>query len=299
MNLLITGAWASAKENITALEKLGHSVCFMQYETDALPCGYAWVEGIICNGLFLSHSIEKFINLKYVQLTSAGYDRIPLEYVKEHQIEIHNARGVYSIPMAEFALCGVLQIYKQSHFFYENQKEHKWEKHRELLELSEKQVCIIGCGSVGTECAKRFSAFGCSVIGIDLYPRKDTYYKHMYGIEKLDVIFSNSDIVILTLPLTESTRHLINKEKINAMKRDAVLVNIGRGRLLDTEILKQKLPELRGAVLDVFENEPLDESDELWAMDNVIITPHNSFVGDGNRKRLRQIIFENLQKFER
>ena len=299
MNLLITGAWAGAKENIAILKKLGHSVCFMQYETDDIPCGYAWVEGIICNRLFLNHSIEKFINLKYVQLTSAGYDRVPLEYVQEHQIEIHNAKGVYSIPMAEFALCGVLQIYKQSHFFYENQRKHKWEKHRELLELLEKQVCIIGCGSVGTECAKRFSAFGCNVIGIDLYPRKDVYYRHMYGIEKLNIIFSNSDIIILTLPLTESTRHLINKERIDSMKQGAILVNIGRGGLLDTEILKHKLPELGGAVLDVFENEPLDENDELWELDNVIITPHNSFVGDGNRERLRQIIFENLQKFKR
>ena len=298
MNLLITGAWTEAGEHIETFQKLGYKVYFMQYEADELPCEYEWVEGVICNGLFLSHPIEKFVNLKYIQLTSVGYDRIPIEYIQKHQIEIHNAKGVYSIPMAEFALCGVLQIYKQSHFFYDNQKVHKWEKHRELLEISGKQVCIIGCGSVGTECAKRFSAFGCSVIGIELYPRRDIYYQHIYGLEKIDDILLSSDIVVLTLPLTESTRHLINKERIRAMKSDVVLVNIGRGGLLDIEALKQKLPEMRGAVLDVFENEPLTVDDDLWEMDNVILTPHNSFIGDGNRERLRQVICKNLQKFK-
>lgn len=122
-------------------------------------------------------SIEKFKNLRYIQLTSAGYDRVPLDYVKEHQIEIHNARGVYSIPMAEFAISGVLQLYKQARFFDNNQKNHQWIKHRGLLELNEKTVCIVGCGSVGTECAKHFAAFGCQVVGIDLYQEKNSIIK--------------------------------------------------------------------------------------------------------------------------
>ena len=139
MNLLITGAWNDAKDHFDELEKLGHHIEFLQFEKEALPCPYEWVEGVICNGLFLFHAIEKFANLKYIQLTSAGFDRVPMEYVEEHQIEIHNARGVYSIPMAEFALFGVLELYKQGRFFMENQKQHRWEKHRELLELNEKR----------------------------------------------------------------------------------------------------------------------------------------------------------------
>ena len=113
MNLLITGAWTGAKDYIEQIENEGHAVVFLQYEKDDLPCAYEWVEGVICNGLFLTHSIEKFVNLKYIQLTSAGFDRVPMEYVAEHNIEIHNARGVYSIPMAEFAVAGVLQLYKK------------------------------------------------------------------------------------------------------------------------------------------------------------------------------------------
>ena len=119
MRLLITGAWGDGKNSIAMLEEKGHSVVFMQYEKDALPCPYEWVEGVVCNGLFLSHPIEKFTNLRYIQLTSAGFDRVDMDFVKARGIEIRSARGVYSIPMAEFALCGVLQLYKQAAFFRE------------------------------------------------------------------------------------------------------------------------------------------------------------------------------------
>lgn len=126
MNLLVTGAFDCTEKELNMLRELGHNVVFMQQEKAPLPCDAAWVEGIIGNGIFLSHPIEQFTSLKYIQLTSAGFDRVPMDYVKEHGIEIHNARGVYSIPMAEFALCGVLQLYKQSEYFLKNQKVHKW-----------------------------------------------------------------------------------------------------------------------------------------------------------------------------
>ena len=259
-----------------------------------MPCPYEWVEGVICNGLFLFHAIEKFANLKYIQLTSAGFDRVPMEYVEEHQIEIHNARGVYSIPMAEFALFGVLELYKQGRFFMENQKQHRWEKHRELLELNEKRVCIVGCGSVGTECAKRFRAFGCTINGIDLVPRNDKNYEEMFGLDRLEEILTESDIVVLTLPLTDQTRHLIDEVKLKKMKRGAILVNIARGTIVDTDALIGALPNLGGAVLDVFEEEPLRWGSSLWDMPKVFITPHNSFIGDGNRERLSKLILTNI-----
>ena len=295
MNLLITGAWGDAKKYVERLEREGHCVKFLQFEKDELPCEYEWVEGVICNGLFLSHPIGRFVNLKYIQLTSAGFDRVPMEYVKENHIEIHNARGVYSIPMAEFAIFGVMQLYKQSKFFLKNQKEHTWEKNRELLELFGKKVCILGCGSVGTECAKRFRALGCEVTGIDLFVRTDENYSTILGLNKLNIVLPESDIVVLTLPLTEETKHLMNDEKFSAMKDGAVLVNIARGGIVDTNALIRALSRLGGAVLDVFEEEPLGTDSPLWDMENVIVTPHNSFVGEGNGERLSDVIVENLK----
>lgn len=295
MNLLITGAWQQAKEYIETIEKMGHQVEFLQFEKDELPCDYEWVEGIIGNGIFLTHLIEKFKNLKYIQLTSAGFDRVPMEYVREHNIKINNARGVYSIPMAEFAVSGVLQLYKQTRFFVENQKAHQWIKHRGLLELNDKTVCVVGCGNVGTECAKRFDTFGCHVIGIDLYPREDNYYQKMLCLDELDAVLPETDILVLTLPLTKGTHHLINDEKFAKLKNGAVIVNIARGAVIDTEALIRHIEKLCGAVLDVFEEEPLDENSPLWDMENVIITPHNSFVGENNQKRLSDLIIRNLE----
>ena len=296
MKLLITGAWNDGKNYIDEIKAMGHEVVFMQYEKDALPCEYEWVEGVICNGLFLSHPIEKFPNLRYIQLTSAGFDRVDMDYVKAHGIEIHNARGVYSIPMAEFAICGVLQLYKQLAFFRENQRQHLWEKHRGLLELSGKTVLIVGCGSVGNECAKRFAAFDCRVIGVDLYPREDSLYEEILSLEQLEKALKSADIVVLTVPLTEQTRHLINESRFRLLKPTAVIVNIARGAVIDTEALLKYIDNLGGAVLDVFEEEPLDKASPLWEKENVILTPHNSFVGKRNAERLRCIVIESLCK---
>lgn len=294
MNLLVTGAWSDGKNHIAELEAMGHIVTFMQYEKDALPCDYEWVEGVICNGLFLTHPIEKFINLKFIQLTSAGFDRVDMNYVKAHNIEIHNARGVYSIPMAEFAVCGVLQLYKQAAFFRENQRNHLWEKHRGLLELAGKNVLIVGCGSVGNECAKRFKAFDCTITGVDLYPREDSLYSEMLPLDKLDNVLKQADVVVLTLPLTEQTRHLIDESKFGLMKDGATLVNIARGAIIDTNALLNHIDRFTGAVLDVFEEEPLNENSTLWSKQIIILTPHNSFVGEGNGGRFREIIIRNL-----
>ena len=294
MNLLITGAWNDGKNCMDEIKAMGHQVVFLQYEKDALPCAYDWVEGVVCNGLFLSHPIENFSNLRYIQLTSAGFDRVDMDYVAAHGIEIHNAHGVYSIPMAEFALCGVLQLYKQAAFFRENQRQHLWEKHRGLSELCGKQVLIVGCGSVGNECAKRFAAVGCRVTGVDLFPREDSLYDRILPLEQLDEALKTTDVVVLTLPLTEQTKHLINDERLGLLKPTAVLVNIARGAIVDTGALLRYIDNLGGAVLDVFEEEPLTESSLLWDKENVILTPHNSFVGEGNSMRLKEIVLSHL-----
>ena len=297
MNLLITGAWQEAREHFDEIEALGHSIVFMQQEKDALPCDPDWVEGAICNGLFLHHPIEAFPNLRFIQLTSAGFDRVDMDYVQSHGIEIHSARGVYSIPMAEFALCGVLRLYKQTRFFEENRRAHRWEKHRGLRELFSKTVTVVGCGSVGTECAKRFRAFGCSVIGVDIAPRTDEAYESMLPIGNFDEILPTTDVLVLTVPLTCETERLIDRRRLGLLPGSAVVVNISRGKVLDESALIEQLAagRLSGAVLDVFETEPLEEDSPLWSMDNVIITPHNSFVGEGNGERLGEVILTYFQ----
>lgn len=298
MKLLITGAWADAKTHFEEIESMGHRIAFLQQEADELPCAPAWVEGVICNGLFLHHPIEQFVNLRFIQLTSAGFDRVDMNYVKTRGIKIYNARGVYSIPMAEFAVSGVLQLYKQSRFFYENQKAHKWEKHRGLLELYGKTVTILGCGSVGTECAKRFKAFGCRVLGVDLYPREDEHYEFMYPLDALDTLLPTTDVLLLTLPLTAETYHLMNRDRLALLPQHAVVVNISRGKTLEEAALIDALhhKKLFGAVLDVFEEEPVAETNQLWEVRNLIVTPHNSFISERNSGRLNKMILMTIKE---
>lgn len=286
MELLVTGAFSGAKHHIRELEEKGHRVHFLQFEKDELPCPPDQIEGVICNGLFLFHAIEKFTRLRFIQLTSAGYDRVPMEYVKANGIQIYNARGVYSIPMAEAAVAGVLDLYRKMSVFRENQRKHIWEKHRDLLEISGKTVGIYGFGSVGSECAKRFGAFGARVVGVN----------SSWAPDKSDFLLRESDIVICALPLTESTGQYFNAERIGLLKPTAVFVNLSRGGIVDTIALTHALADgrLYGAVLDVFEEEPLGTESPLWDMENVVITPHNSFVGEGNEERLWGVIRENL-----
>ena len=296
MNLLLTGAWSDAKNAMVQLTQAGHTIEFLQHECDPLPCSYDWVEGIVCNGLFLHHAIENFHNLRFIQLTSAGFDRVNMTYIQEKEIEIHNARGVYSIPMAEFALCGVLQLYKKSTFFHNAQKCHLWKKNRDLKELFGSTVCIVGCGSVGSECALRFSALGCNVIGVDMYPSENKAFSKISPLFELAQVLSKSDVVILTLPLTQESHHLFDNTLFQSFKPGSVLVNIARGAVIDpaalTDALEQNL--LSGAVLDVFESEPLTVDSPLWDMENVLITPHNSFVSENNSTRLSKLILQNL-----
>ncbi len=300
MKILVTGAWKCSKEQLNKIEDLGHFVVFMQNEKDDLPILPDEIDGVICNGLFLHHDIKKFTNLKFIQLTSAGFDRVDMDYVKSHGIEIFNARGVYSIPMAEFALSGVLDLYKKKSFFFKNKQNHVWEKNRDLLELFGKTVCIVGAGNVGTECAKRFNAFGTKTYGVDLFPRKDENYIEIYPLDKIDDCLKISDVVVLTLPLTCESKGLINKDRFDKMKKGSVLVNIARGAVLDEKALLDALDKkLLGAVLDVFENEPIEKDNPLWELDNVILTPHVSFIGDGNLDRLNKVIETNLASWRK
>lgn len=299
MKLLLTGAFNWKSEYIQALQSQGAQVMLSEREDSLLDACQYQAEGVVCNWLFVHHHIEDFTNLKYVQLLSAGTDRVPLEYIRQHQIVLHNARGVYSRPMAEYAVNSVLQLYRGSMEFYENQKKHLWAKNRFCKELSEERVCIIGVGSVGTETAQLFSAFTSQIYGVDLYPHENRYFKTVFSLDHLDEQLALSDIVILTLPLTEQTQNMFDQKRFAVMKEQSVLVNIARGGLVDETALSEALDHrLYGAAIDVFQQEPLSPDSCLWNKKNLIITPHNSFVSQRNEERMWKVIFNNLAEYQ-
>lgn len=295
--LLLTGAFKYSREQLSNLEHLGYEIVFVQDERKALSIDVSDIDAVVCNSLFLYNDIKEFKNLMAIQLTSAGLDRVPLDYINEKGIQLFNARGVYSIPMAEWAILKILEIYKKSRAFYKNQEQHKWEKQRDLLELTDKTAAIIGYGSVGTEIAKRLKAFGVNIISVSKQIREDKYIDEPILINDLDVALKKSDVIILTLPLTAETKYLINEEKIKIMEDNAVLINVSRGGIIDENALIESLNKnmFLGVALDVFEEEPLNES-PLWGYENVIITPHNSFVSDKVNERLFELMIKNLSR---
>lgn len=301
MNLLLTGCFKYSEDQMKSLRSLGYTVYFMQQEKDELPLEAAEVDAAVCNGLFLSHDIDTFSRLKLIQLTSAGYDRVPVEKIKEWGIELYNARGVYSTPMAEWAVFRVLEHYKQGWFFRKEQEAGRWTKHRGLREVAGIKVAVVGAGNVGQEVAKRFQAFGAETTGFDIHTNETVGFDHMALTETLRECVGEFDVVVVTAPLLPSTRGLINREILMAMQQDAVLVNIARGGLIDQQAMYEVLSERKDlfAALDVFENEPLTADNPLWKLDNVAVSPHNSFVSNGNNKRMFAVMYQNLKKIIR
>lgn len=297
MKTLVTGAFPLTTEFREKMEQFGMEIVVHPDERALVDCPEDY-EVVICNGLFLYNDISLFNKLKIIQLTSVGYDRVPMDYAEELHIKVFNAGDAYSIPMAEFAISGILQFYKKAPFFYKNKEEQRWEKHRGLRELYGKNVLIIGTGNVGCEIAKRLRAFDCNITGINRTPKHSSYFDKTLPLEQLESNVSSADIIVLAIALTSETKQLLNASLINLMKNDALLVNISRGALIDETALVDWLDHhsSAGVILDVYETEPLDETNPLWNYSNAILTPHNSFVGEGNTKRLENVFLKNFEK---
>lgn len=299
MNILLTGAFNYNEKQLQTIEELGAEIFFLQQEKDELPLQASEIDAVVCNGLFLYHKLEDFSSLKYIQLTSAGFDRVPLDEIKKRDIIINNARGVYSIPMAEWALARILERYKHLTIFNGNQKQSVWVKDRNLREINGTLAAIVGAGNIGQEVAKRLSAFGAHITGYDVFLGDRQYFEEVHHVDALLSEIQKYDIVVLTAPLTDETKHMIFGSILESMKKDAILVNIARGGLVDTSDLINVLRKRKDiyAALDVFEEEPLPNSSPLWQMDNVVVSPHNSFVSNGNNERMFSVIYNNLKQY--
>ena len=298
MNLLITGAFPITPAEQADLEALHCTVTFHQDERQPVENPERY-EAVICNGLFLYNPIEQFTGLRLIQLTSAGMDRVPAAHIRAQGIALYNAAGVYSIPMAEWTLMRILELYKNAGRMYTNQSAHRWEKDRSWQELSGRTACIVGFGAYGRETAKRLKAFDVHVLAVNRSVRNSPWVDEFYPLEQLDRCLARADIVVLAIALTEDTRYLINKDRLIAMKPGAILVNAARGGLVEEAALLEALKSgrLAGAALDVFETEPLSTDSALWSNRGLLLSAHNAFVGDKIHLRLFALILKNLSLF--
>ena len=256
MKTLVTGVFALDEYRRSALEALGLELTF--HKDERIPVADPeQFEAVICNGLFTFQDIGAFENLKYIQLTSAGYDRVPMDYIRSHGITIRNAAGVYSVPMAEWTVLRLLELTKNAPAMLDNQRKAQWEKDRSWLELSGRTVCIVGFGAYGVETAKRLKAFGMNILAVNRSEKESPFVDQWYPLDRLDDAISQADAVILAIALTDETQNLINRQRLCKIKKNAVLINAARGGLVDEDALVEALDGgcLSGAALDVFRTE--------------------------------------------
>ncbi len=296
MNVLITGSYNYTPEQIAQIEKLGCKVTIHADEQAPCPTPELF-DAVVGNAVFLHNDVSEFTNLKFAQLTRVGLDRVPVQAFHDRGIKLANAQGVYSIPIAEWVILKILEIYKRTRHFVEAQQNATWAKNYDLLELNGKTVGLIGVGSIGREVAKRLEAFGARVIGFDVRDPTCSQLAEYCTMSRLRDSIGRCDIVVLTLPLTPETHHLIDADIIGRLKQDCVLVNVSRGQIIDEDELTANLDKFRGVALDVFEEEPLPPSSPLWRHDKVIVTPHNSFASDNTSSRMFDLILGNLRRF--
>ena len=307
MKLLITWGDTYSEEEKMKLLTIGYEIFYLKGDSEAIDENnicfkLSDIDAVVCTSIFKNNDISKFTKLKYIKTYSAGTDSLPHEYIKEHDIILENAKSVYSIPIAEYIVMKILEIYKSAKAFYRYQMEHKWKKNEKILELTDKKALIIGYGSIGIETAKRLKVFGVKINGIvgkniDESSRK--YVDNIYTSDKIKSLIPESDIIILSLPYSAANHHLIDEDLLTLMNNDAILINIARGKIIDEESLIKKLRngKFLGVALDVFYNEPLDTNSPLWQFGNVSITPHVSNLSEKIDDRQFESVYNGLNDF--
>ncbi len=237
--------------------------------------------------------------LKWVQNWGAGVDHMPLALLHDKGIAVTNASGVHPNPISETIVALMLALTRNIHKYVRNQMQRKWDHAGLRLEMHGKTVGIVGLGAIGTETAKIAKAFGMKVLGIRRSGKDGEYTDAVYGPERLMEVLPQCDYVVVTVPLTDETRHMFGKRQFEAMKSSAFFINIGRGATADTNALVEALTNgsIAGAGLDVFEQEPLPDDHPLWGLENVIVTPHTSGSTEHYDERALDIFLTNLESY--
>ncbi len=263
-------------------------------------------------------------SLRWIQITWAGADK----YVRMKDvlsgITLTNVSGAFGTIIAEYVIGSVIAMHRSFSKYYENQKRHVWKKCDHAVTLAGKNALILGTGDIGRNIASRLKAFGVSTIGIRRHEssvcdaagvscshsvsvtnrsREFPMFDRLDTSDHLDAYLPEADLVIGCLPRTPDTTGLMSRERLALMKPDASFVNVGRGNLVRSMDLTDALQAgaLGGAILDVFETEPLPEDSPLWDMENVMITPHIAGPSFGGNQQVQdtiwEICMENLERF--
>lgn len=237
--------------------------------------------------------------LEWIHITAAGVDTLLFDELRDSDVVVTNARGVFDRPLAEYVLGAVIAFAKDSLTSYDLQRRHEW-RHRETRSITGATALVVGTGGIGREIARLLAAAGLVVRGAG---RRAVANDPDFGeiVESADLAAEVGwcDHLIMAAPLTPATRGLVDAEVLAAMKPDAHLVNIARGPMVDESALLDAVTQRRigGATLDVFQTEPLPPDHPLWDAPNVTITAHMSADVVGWRETLAAQFATNVRRW--
>lgn len=238
--------------------------------------------------------------LRLVQGLGVGTDRLlPLPGLPAEAV-VANAGGVSAVAMAEYVVAALLHVAKQFPEAADNQADRRWTTTRPWV-MSGRRIVILGVGPVGVETAARLAPFGVTCVGVTRRPRPVVGFDEVVDVDGLHDVLGTADAVVIALPLNGGTRGLVGAAEIAALPDHAIVVNVGRGAIIDSTALEQALRggRLSGAVLDVFDSEPLPADDLLWECPRLTITPHVSWYDPDMLGRVAAILAENVGHVER
>jgi len=231
---------------------------------------------------------------------SAGVGHLPLEAFRERGVAVTNASGVHGPNIAEQVVGWLLGFARRLDEGWRREQEHTWQ-HFRGGEFQGSTVTVVGMGAIGDAVVERLDGFGVATIGARYSPEKGGPTDEVVGFtdaEAFQGALSRSEYVVVAAPLTDETRGLVGDGELSAMPTDAVLVNVGRGPIVDTDALVDAIRgnKLGGAALDVTDPEPLPADHPLWEFDNVRITPHNAGSTPKYWERLADILADNVER---
>jgi phosphoglycerate dehydrogenase-like enzyme len=249
----------------------------------------------------LDHVIERAPALRWIHSISAGVDKVVTPLSRHRGLQVTNARGVFTPPIAEYVVMMCLAIARRLPQLMDLQRERTWQPLRGE-ELGGLTVGIVGYGSIGAEVARLLEPFGTRVIATRRRPELGAGGRtnvEVWGIDRLHDLLKASDVVVIAAPLTDETAGLIGAGELQEMPVHTWLINIARGRLVDETALRRALANgwIGGAVLDVFDEEPLPADSPLYDTPNLVITPHTSWSSDRVVERSIELFVANLEHY--
>ena len=246
---------------------------------------------------FGREDVERAANLELFACAYAGVGHLPLDAFEAAGVSVTNASGVHGPNIGEYVVGAMVLFARDFKRAWRQQRDHVWKRYR-ATELMDSTVTVVGLGAIGESIVDRLDPFGVETLGVRHSPEKGGPTDEVFGYDELHVALSRTDYLVVACPHTELTEGLVDREAFRTLPPNAVLVNIARGPIVDTEALVTALRgnEIRGAALDVTDPEPLPEDHPLWDFDDVHITPHNSGNTPEYYERLADILAETVRR---